>query len=160
MKNMKPRNEIKVKDIWNEQKKNDLKKFILSQSEKQSQERKIKNELLSIRFQIEDYIENGKPDQPKMIQDFVKMYLKALQISQLRLARLFEMESSNLHKYLVGDRRLNSNMILKLSTFTHTTPELWLRLQVKNDLIEINREKEKVKEYRKYDYENLLVAEP
>jgi addiction module HigA family antidote len=160
MKSMKPGNEIKVKDIWNEQKKNDLKKFIRSQSEKQSQERKIKNDLLSIRFQMEDYIENGNPDQPKTIRDFVKMYLKALKISQIKLARLFEMESSNLHKYLVGDRRLNSNMILKLSTFTHTSPELWLRLQVKNDLIEINREKEKVREYRKYDYENLVVAEP
>ena len=152
--------EIKVKDIWNKQKQNDLKKFILSHSEKQSRERKIKNELLSIRFQMEDYIENIVSDQPKMIQDFVKMYLKALNITQRRLADLFEMESSNLHKYLVGDRKLNSSMILKLSSFTHTSPELWLRLQVKNELIEINREKEKSKEYRKYDYENLLVAEP
>lgn len=70
------------------------------------------------------------------------------------------MESSNLHKYLVGDRKLNSGMVLKLSSFTHTSPELWLSLQVKNEMIEINREKEKSKEYRKYDYENLLVAEP
>ena len=154
------RKEIKVKDIWNEQKQNDLKKFILSYSEKQSLERKIKNELLSIRFQMEDYIENDNSDQPTMIQDFVKMYLKALHITQRRLAELFEMESSNLHKYLVGDRKLNSGMILKLSSFTHTSPELWLKLQVKNELIEINREKKNSKEYRKYDYENLLVAEP
>ena len=154
------RKEIKVKDIWNAQKQDELKKFILSSSEKQSRERKIKNELLSIRFQMEDYIENESSDQPKMIRDFVKLYLKALHITQRRLADLFEMESSNLHKYLVGDRKLNSDMILKLSTFTHTSPELWLRLQVKNELIGINREKEKSKEYRKYDYENLLVAEP
>jgi addiction module HigA family antidote len=154
------RKEIKVKDIWNAQKQDELKKFILSSSEKQSRERKIKNELLSIRFQMEDYIENESSDQPKMIRDFVKLYLKALHITQRRLADLFEMESSNLHKYLVGDRKLNSDMILKLSSFTHTSPELWLRLQVKNDLIGINREKEKSKEYRKYDYENLLVAEP
>ena len=160
MKHMGTRKEIKVKDIWNAQKQDELKKFILSSSEKQSRERKIKNELLSIRFQIEDYIENESSDQPKMIRDFVKLYLKALHITQRRLADLFEMESSNLHKYLVGDRKLNSDMILKLSTFTHTSPELWLRLQVKNELIGINREKEKSKEYRKYDYENLLVAEP
>jgi addiction module HigA family antidote len=157
---MSTRKEIKVKDIMNEQKQNDLKKFILSSSEKQSRERKIKNELLSIRFQMEDYIENEKSDQPKMIQDFVKLYLKALHITQKRLAELFEMESSNLHKYLVGDRKLNPDMILKLSSFSHTSPELWLRFQVKNELIEINREKERSKEYRKYDYENLLVAEP
>lgn len=160
MKNINTRKEIRVKDIWNEQKQADLKKFILSSSEKQSRERKIKNELLSIRFQMEDYIENESSDQPKMIRDFVKLYLKALHITQRRLADLFEMESSNLHKYLVGDRKLNSGMILKLSSFTHTSPELWLRLQVKNELIGINQEKEKSKEYRKYDYENLLVAEP
>jgi plasmid maintenance system antidote protein VapI len=157
---MSTRKEIKVKDVWNEQKQNDLKKFILSYSDKQSPERKIKNELLSIRFKIEDYIENDNSDQPTMIQDFVKMYLKSLRITQRRLAELFEMESGNLHKYLVGDRKLNSNLVLKLSSFTHTSPELWLRLQVKNELIEINREKENNKEYRKYDYENLLVAEP
>lgn len=51
---MATRKEIKVKDIWNDQKQDDLKKFILSNAEKQSQERKIKNELLSIRFQMED----------------------------------------------------------------------------------------------------------
>jgi len=157
---MSTRKEIKVKDVWNEQKQNDLKKFILSYSDKQSPERKIKNELLSIRFKIEDYIENDNSDQPTKIQDFVKMYLKSLRITQRRLAELFEMESGNLHKYLVGDRKLNSNLVLKLSSFTHTSPELWLRLQVKNELIEINREKENNKEYRKYDYENLLVAEP
>jgi len=38
--------------------------------------------------------------------------------------------------------------------------EVWLKLQVKNELIEINREKKNSKEYRKYDYENPLVAEP
>jgi len=157
---MSTRKEIKVKDVWNEQKQNDLKKFILSYSDKQSPERKIKNELLSIRFKIEDYIENDNSDQPTMIQDFVKMYLKSLRITQRRLAELFEMESGNLHKYLVGDRKLNSSLVLKLSSFTHTSPELWLRLQIKNELIEINREKENNKEYRKYDYENLLVAEP
>jgi addiction module HigA family antidote len=160
MKNMNARKEIKVKEIWNDQKQQDLKKFILSSSEIQSRERMIKNELLSIRFQMEDYIENEKSDQPKMIQDFVKLYLNALRITQKRLAGLFEMESSNLHKYLVGDRKLNSDMILKLSAFTHTSPELWLRLQVKNELIGINREKKNNKEYSKYDYENLLVAEP
>jgi len=157
---MSTRKEIKVKNVWNEQKKNDLKKFILSYSDKQSPERKIKNELLSIRFKIEDYIENDNSDQPTMIQDFVKMYLKALRITQRRLAELFEMESGNLHKYLVGDRKLNSSLVLKLSSFTHTSPELWLRLQVKNELIEINRERANTKKYRKYDYENLLVAEP
>ncbi len=157
---MRTRKEIKVNDISNDQKQNTLKKFILSQSVKQSPERKLKNEFLSIRFQMEDYIGNDNSDQPIMIQEYVKMYLKSLHITQRMLAELFEMESSNLHKYLVGDRKLNSSIILKLSSFTHTSPELWLRLQVKNDLIEINREKEKNKEYRKYDYENLLVAEP
>jgi len=157
---MSTRKEIKVKDVWNERKQNDLKQFILSYSDKQSPERKIKNELLSIRFKIEDYIENDNSDQPKMIQDFVKMYLKSLRITQRRLAELFEMESGNLHKYLVGERKLNSSLVLKLSSFTHTSPEIWLQLQVKNELIEINRERANSKEYRKYDYENLLVTEP
>lgn len=50
--------EISVQDIWNEDKSNKLKDFILQESKKQSQERRIRNEILSIKYKIEDYIEN------------------------------------------------------------------------------------------------------
>jgi plasmid maintenance system antidote protein VapI len=68
------------------------------------------------------------------------------------------MQDSNLHKYLVGKRKLNASLVLKLSSFSHLSPEYWLRVEVKNELIEITKEKERSKDYQKYDYRNLLVT--
>lgn len=145
--------EIEIADIWDKEKTDALSRFIASRSKRQSKERVLRNELLSIRFQIEDYIESDGNHQKLKVSDFVKMYLKAFNITQKQMAELFEMKDSNLHKYLVGERKLNTDLILKLSSFSHLDPEYWLRIEVKNELIEINKEMND--KYRKYDYRNL-----
>jgi antitoxin HigA-1 len=147
--------EIHVNDIWNDNKQDELKQFILLHSEKQSKERKLTNQLLSIQYKIEDYIrdENENEEILKLL-DFVKMYLKTLDITQKKLAELFEMKDSNLYKYLIGERKLNPKLILKLSHFSHTKPEYWIQIQVKNELIELK--KENTDYYEKYDYRNLI----
>jgi hypothetical protein len=53
---------------------------------------------------------------------------------------------------------LNADLVLKLSSFSHVDPEYWFRVEVKNELIEIKKEKAKAKDYQKYDYRNLLAA--
>jgi plasmid maintenance system antidote protein VapI len=149
--------EIQVNDIWNDDKQNKLKQFILLNAEKQTKERKLTNQLLSIQYKIEDYItdENENEEILKLL-DFVKMYLKTLDITQKKLADLFEMKDSNLHKYLVGERKLNPKLVLKLSHFSHTKPEYWIRIQVKNELIELKKENKNTGYYEKYDYRNLI----
>jgi plasmid maintenance system antidote protein VapI len=147
-----------VEDIWNGQKKAGLKEFILSESAKQSEERRLRNELLAIQYRMQDYIETENPANMLRLVDFVKMYLHTLNVTQKKLAELFEMKDSNLHKYLVGERKLNADLVLKLSSFSHVDPEYWFRVEVKNELIEINKEKAKAKDYQKYDYRNLLAA--
>ncbi|HNR07994.1 MAG TPA: helix-turn-helix transcriptional regulator [Saprospiraceae bacterium] len=153
------RNEVRITDLWNKEKSKSLSEFIIDQSNKQTKERKLRNELLSIQFKIEDYIESENVIQKLNILDFVKMYLSALNITQKRLADLFEMKDSNLYKYLVGERKLNTTIVLKLSSFTDLNPEYWLRIEVKNELIEINKEKIKIKFFRKYNYQNLLTVQ-
>lgn len=149
--------EIQIGDIWNDKKKDELKKFISSHSAKQSKERILTNELLSIQYKLEDYIQNESDDEQVLkILDFVKMYLKVLNLSKKRLATYFEMRDSNLHKYLSGERKLNAQVALKLSTFSHTKPEQWYKVQLKNEMIELNKEKANTKEYEKYDYRNLV----
>jgi len=150
--------EIQFNYIWNDEKRKSLSEFILSNSEKQTRERKIRNELLSIKFQIEDYIESNNPSVKLLVLDFVKLYLKTFNVTQRKLADLFEMQDSNLYKYLRGERKLNPHLVLKLSSFSHLSPEYWLRIEVKNELIEINNEIKKNKDYKKYDYLNLLVT--
>ncbi len=150
--------EIQVIGIWNEDKRKSLSEFILSHSQEQTKERKIKNELLSIKYQIEDYINSENPSIKLKVLDFVRLYLRTFNITQKKLADLFEMQDSNLHKYLVGERKLNAHLVLKLSSFSHLSPELWLRIEVKNELFEINAEKRRNKNYNKYDYRKLLES--
>lgn len=148
--------EIVPKDIWNDKKVKNVNDYIKHHSDKQSKERKIRNEFLSIQYKLEDYIEKDDIEESEILEilDFVKMYLKALNITKKDLANYFEMRDSNLHKYLTGERKLNSEIVLKLSSFSHTKPEYWYRVQVKNEIVKLR--KEKVKDYEKYDYKKLL----
>jgi plasmid maintenance system antidote protein VapI len=134
-----------------------LREHILTESAKQSRERKLRNELLAIRYQMEDYIERDSHEHRMSVLDFVKLYLKALSISQRELADIFEMQDSNLYKYFTGERKLNSDLVMKLSHFLHTPPELWYYLQVKNELLDLAGEKEKIRKYRKYDYQKVVL---
>jgi addiction module HigA family antidote len=146
--------EIKIEDIWNSKKNDELKEFISNNSKKQTKERMLTNNLLSIQYRLDDYIENDNDEQVLKILDFVKMYLKELDITKKELAAYFEMKDSNLHKYLSGERKLNAKVALKLSSFSHTKPEQWYRVQIKNELKELN--KENIDDYKKYDYLNLI----
>ena len=149
--------EIQFEEIWNDKKNEGIKEFIATHSANQSKERMITNRLLSIQYKLEDYIQNEDEDEEVLkILDFVKMYLKALNLTKKKLAVYFEMRDSNLQKYLSGERKLNAKVALKLSAFSHTKPEHWYRVQVKNELIELNKEKQNVAEYQKYDYRNLV----
>ncbi len=149
--------EIQFEEIWNDKKKEGVKEFITSRSAKQSKERMLTNKLLSIQYKLEDYIQNDSDDEEVLkILDFVKMYLKALNLTKKKLATYFEMRDSNLQKYLSGERKLNAEVVLKLSAFSHTKPEQWYRVQVKNELIELKKEKQKIANYQKYDYRNLV----
>lgn len=153
---MKP-TEIKIEDVWNEKKKSDLKKFIDSESAKQSEEQILTNKLLAVQYKLEDYIQNEQEtDEVLQILDFVKMYLKALNITKKKLANHFEIQDSNLHKYLTGERKLNPEIVLKLSAFSNTKPEHWYRIQVKNELLEMKKEKRKIADYQKYSYRNII----
>ena len=149
--------EIQFEEIWNDKKKAGLKEFITSHSAKQSKERMLTNRLLSIQYKLEDYIQNESDDTEVLkVLDFVKLFLKALNLTKKELATYFEMRDSNLHKYLSGERKLNAKLVLKLSTFSHTKPEQWYRVEVKNELIELKKEKANVDYYKKYDYRNLV----
>jgi antitoxin HigA-1 len=148
--------EIQIEEIWNDNEKASVKEIIRAHSATQSKERILTNRLLSIQYKLEDYIQNDNDTEVLKILDFVKMYLKALNLTKKELATYFEMRDSNLQKYLNGERKLNAKLVLKLSTFSHTKPEYWYRVEVKNELIELNKEKENVEYYKKFDYRNLV----
>ncbi len=156
MKTKNTNTEITNNDIWNNNKAQKLRDHILSESKKQSAERLLRNELLSIQYKIEDYIDNEDIDTEMKILDFVKLYLNSFNITKKKLASAFEMKDSNLHKYLKGERKLNPDIVFKLSSFSHTKPELWYFIQAKNELLKLKKEKNNLNQYKKYSYENIM----
>ena len=50
--------EVKPNEIWSEEKMSKFKKYILAKSKKQSPEQKLRNELLAIKFRLQDYSES------------------------------------------------------------------------------------------------------
>lgn len=148
--------EINKSDVWNKDKIEKLKSHILSESQKQPKERILRNELLSIKYKMEDYVKNENVKEELRILDFVKLFLKTLKLSQKDLASALEMQDSNLHKYLKGDRKLNPELAIKLSSFFHTEPEIWYYIQTSNELRKLKQAKRKSREYRKYDFEKYV----
>lgn len=141
-----------------------LTEFMRAENAKRTPERLFENQMLGIKYTIELYVNDllmdadgdGSNDYISL-HDFVKQYLKLLNISQKQLAELFEMKDSNLHKYLTGERKLNTDIAFKLASFTKTTPEHWLRLEIRNELKKLGAEK--AAEFEKYGYEHVVNAQ-
>lgn len=147
--------EITPKDLWNADTLKAIDIVVKKHSAQQSKARKLRNKLLGIQYLLEDYIEKDDLEENEVLEilDFVKMYLKALNLTKKDLAQYFEMRDSNLHKYLTGQRKLNPDIVLKISSFSHTKPEYWYRVQAKNEIVKLK--KEALAQYKKYDYRNL-----
>src|SRR5690606_32481498 len=98
---------------------------------------------------MEEYVqdENITLDEVCTIEDFVKDFLKVLGLKKGEFAKHIDIDDSNLNKYYRRDRRFNTVLALKFAHFFHTPADLWLKVQIKNELLELQREKEAEEKY-------------
>lgn len=125
---------------------------------KRSPERLLKNAMLAVQYRMDYYLQDDLVSFENIctIEQFVTDFLKVLGINKTAFARFIEMDGANLNKYYRSDRRFNTELALKFSHFFHTPPDLWLKIQIKNELLFLQKEKEADDKYLKYDYEKLL----
>ncbi len=126
---------------------------------KRSVERLRRNAMLAVQYRMEHYVNDDLVTYETIyaIEDFVKDFLKVLGINKGVFAGYIEMDSSNLNKYYRSERRFNIELALKFAYFFHTPVDLWLKVQMKNDLLGLQKEEEAADKYRKYDYEKVLL---
>ena len=143
---------------WDADKLSRIEALIKQESDKQSEERVLRNNMLAVQYEIEDYLEseNISVDKTLEIGHFVKLYLSEMNLTQTKFAKAIEIQPSNLYKYLKGTRKLNADLALKFSYFFNTNPEMWIMIQVKNEIIQLKRENSNKSQYKKYDYKNVL----
>lgn len=139
---------------WNETEISRLKEFANKNANRRSEEQKIKNKLMALRFEIEANLNNNR-SKPLTIDYVLKNYLIILNLPFRKFAICLDSTDSNLKKYVAGERKFNKDLALKFSNFFHTPAELWLKIQHKNELYALKESKE-LKEYKKYDYRKAL----
>jgi plasmid maintenance system antidote protein VapI len=123
-----------------------------------STDRLRKNAMLAVQYRMEHYVQDDQItiDNICGIEEFVKDFLKVLGINKGAFAGFIEMDTSNLNKYYKSDRRFNTELALKIAYFFHTPADLWLKVQIKNELLLLQKEREAEEKYSKYDYEKAL----
>lgn len=149
---------IRPKD-WNKHELANVKDFIKAHQAKRTPEQKLRTQMLTIKYQMEDYINNEKVSEKNMIsiESFIDMYLETLRITFKKFAQSLDSTDANLKKYLSGDRKFSNDLAFKFSSFFHTTPDLWMGVYTKNELLSLRKEKQ-VSKYKKYDYEKVLMS--
>lgn len=131
-----------------------LRNAIAEHAKLQSEEDRIKIELLSLRFQMEGYMQGDNYNEIIEIGYYLKEHLKAIKIKSKHFANYLEIEESNLSSIIKGRRKITTDLALKLGQVFQLDPNLWLLIQSKNELkkLELGR-KDK---YLKYRLEELL----
>lgn len=124
---------------------------------RRSLERKVRNEMLSVLYRLEEYLQQEDLDCKEIftIEYFVSEFCKVLGLNKSQFASHLDTDTSNLNKYLRGQRAFNTELAMKFSRFFHTPVDIWLKVQLKNDLIALHKA-EKIRKYDKYDYKKTL----
>lgn len=131
-----------------------FREILLNKSKEQSKWQKINIELAAIKIQMEDYIKSNDNSEPKLLGEFLKLFLDTLHIRQNRFANYIDIEPSNLNKVIKGERHINTEIALKIAKIFEIDPLLLLEIQVKNDLLKIINTKSK--QIEKYSLKDLL----
>ena len=132
----------------------DFQAILLNKSKSRSEEQQREIELLSIKFQMQDYLES-KETEFKLPGEFLKTYLKTLGIPHKKFAHYIEMNPSNLSKIINGDRPINYELAMILGNIFSIDPILWIEIQAKNELKKIR--KIKTRRFNNYSLEDLMT---
>lgn len=121
----------------------------------QSIEDKNRNILISIRFEMENYLNNNTVDKLITVGYFLQKIIDSLNIKSKILAEYLNLKPSNFTSLVKGNRKINIELALKLSyIFTEIHPYLWINIQSKNEIIKIQRKK--IFNLKNYSLKDLL----
>lgn len=135
---------------------NDFQAILLNQSGKRTESQKRGIDLLTIRYEMEDYLISDKSE-VKSVGEFLKTILRTLKIQQKQFAEYLDLKPSNLSKLISGERTINYDLALIFGRLFNHSPMLWIEIQAKNELNRLLHAERK--KYSVYSL-NDLVREP
>ena len=111
----------------------DFQTILIKKSRERSENQKRKIDLLTLKYQMEDYI-NSKTKEIITSGEFLKIILKSLHIQQNKFANYIGLKPSNLSKLINGERSINYDLALIFGRLFNINPMLWIEIQAKNEL--------------------------
>lgn len=125
----------------------DFQTILLQKSRKRTDNQKRKIDLLTLKYQMEDYIVADEME-IKSAGEFLKTFLKSLHIQQNKFAEYIGLKPSNLSKLMTGERNINYDLALIFGRLFNHNPMLWIDIQAKNELNKLtNTEQNKYSNY-------------
>jgi len=131
----------------------DFQTILLKKSRARSDNQKRKIELLTLKYQMEDYINSNKPEM-KTAGEFLKRILKSMHIQQNKFADYIGLKPSNLSKLINGERPINYDLALIFGRLFNHNPMLWIEIQAKNELQRLSHAKRK--KFSDYSLNDLI----
>ena len=132
----------------------ELQRMIKERSVGMKESEWIANQLFSIRFQMESYLDTAQPEQLKGAGRFLEEFIAVLKIKKKAFAEYIDYKESNLSAIFSGKRKINTDLAIKFGEIFNVDPVIWLHIQNKNELIETLKENKS--KYERYKLKDLL----
>ena len=131
----------------------DFQAILLQKSNERSDNQKRKIDLLTLRYQMEDYVVSDEIN-VKSAGDFLNIILKSLHIQKKKFAEYIGLKPSNLSKLMSGERNINYDLALIFGQLFNHNPMLWIDIQAKNELRRLNNAEQD--KYTNYSLNDLI----
>lgn len=112
-----------------------LQNAIINHSRNQSGPGNIRNNIISLRFQMESYLSSDSNEEVIPAGSFIEKLLKVTGISKKRFADYIDHDYSNLIATLKGRRKINPDLAIKAGKIFGINPAIWLHIESKNELL-------------------------
>lgn len=131
-----------------------LQKAVQEHSKKQDKKDRLRYKLISLRLQMDSYIQDKSPKEVKSSGYFLKQFLQAIEIKNKEFANFIDIEESNLSAILNSKRKVNTELAFVLELLFNVNANTWLLIQNKNDLLKIQNQEGK--KFSRFNLDSLL----
>ena len=115
-----------------------IKRIINARSQSQSEEEKIENQLIGIKFSINKYLNDSLNTDIIEAGEFLNDILRAYKIKKNKFAKYIGLSEPNLHALLKGRRKINNDIANKLEMIFKIDAQAWLYMETKNEIKKFN----------------------
>ena len=116
-----------------------LKRIIKAHSEEYDEEQKIEIQRFGLHLRMKRYL-SEPTKQIIPVGAFLNELLEIYKVKKTKFAELIDYENTNLHAVLKGRRRINNKLATKIGSIFSIDQELWMFIDVKNELANFNKE--------------------